>query len=118
MRERELEVVDVEIQPCEHDSDGGIERIAGCDGDIVRGGDGAVESRVRAADVRDGFGVELGFDAGLAEDEDGAAVRGQGEDAGDVDCGAVGGAEDFVLRGGVSEGASDRARSWPGRTYH
>lgn len=99
MRECELEVVDVEVQPGEHDSDGGVERVTGGDGDVVCGGDGAVEMRVGAADVRDGLGVELGFDAGFAEDEDGAAGRGQGEDAGDVDRGAVGGAEDFVLPG-------------------
>ena len=47
----------------------------------------------------DGFGVEFGFDAGFAKDEDGAGGWGEREDAGDVDCGAVGGAKDFVLEG-------------------
>lgn len=37
------------------------------------------------------------LDAGFAEDEDGAFGWGEVEDAGCVDCGAVGGAEDFVL---------------------
>lgn len=45
----------------------------------------------------DVFGVELGFDAGFAEDEDGGVGGGEVQDAGDVDGGAVGGAEDFVL---------------------
>lgn len=37
------------------------------------------------------------LDAGFAEDKDGAFGGGEVEDAGGVDCGAVGGAEDFVL---------------------
>ena len=37
------------------------------------------------------------LDAGFAEDEDGAFGGGEVEDAGGVNCGAVGGAEDFVL---------------------
>lgn len=43
------------------------------------------------------FAVEFGFDTFFAEDEDGFLGGGEGEDAGDVDGGAVGGAEDFVL---------------------
>ena len=45
----------------------------------------------------DVFAVEFGFDTFFAEDEDGFLGGGEGEDAGDVDCSAVGGAEDFVL---------------------
>lgn len=37
------------------------------------------------------------LDTGFAEDEDGAFGGGQVKDAGGVNCGAVGGAEDFVL---------------------
>ena len=59
--------------------------------------DGALEGGISAADVGDGFAVEFGFDAGFAEDEDGFLGGREGEDARDVDCGAVGGAEDIVL---------------------
>lgn len=37
------------------------------------------------------------LDAGFAKDEDGVFGGGEVEDAGGVDCGAVGGAENFVL---------------------
>ena len=59
--------------------------------------DGALEGGIGAADVGDGFAVEFGFDAGFTEDEDGFLCGREGEDARDVDCGAVGGAEDVVL---------------------
>lgn len=86
------------VQAYQDDADGGIEGFAGSDRCVILGDDGAVVGRIGAADVGDGFGGEFGFDAGLAEDEDGVAGGGEGEDAGDVDCGAVGGAEDFILR--------------------
>ena len=59
--------------------------------------DYALQGGIGAADVGDGFAVELGFYTFFAEDEDGFAGGGEGEDAGYVDCGAVGGAEDVVL---------------------
>jgi hypothetical protein len=40
------------------------------------------------------------LDAGFADDEDFVLWGGELEDAGDVDGGAVGGAEDFFLWGG------------------
>lgn len=46
----------------------------------------------------DVFAIQFGFDAGFAEDIDGFFVCGEFQDARDVDCGAVGGAEDFILR--------------------
>ena len=45
----------------------------------------------------DVFAVQFGFDAAFAEDVDGFFVRGEFQNARDVDCGAVGGAEDFIL---------------------
>lgn len=59
--------------------------------------DGALEGGIGAADVGDGFAVEFGLYALFAEDEDGFLCGWEGEDARDVDCGAVGGAEDVVL---------------------
>ena len=47
--------------------------------------------------MRDVFAIQFGFDAGFAEDVDGFFVCGEFQDARDVDCGAVGGAEDFIL---------------------
>ncbi len=97
----------MEVEACEDGADGGVEGGAGGDGGVVRGRDGAVEGRVGAADVGDVFRVELGFDAGFAKDKDGGVGGGEVQDAGDVDGGAVGGAEDFVLgigRGGVRDG--------------
>ena len=99
VREREFQVVDVEVQAYEDDADGGVQAGAGGDGGVVFWGDVAAEGGICATDIGVGFGSEFGFDAGFAEDEDGAFGGGKGEDAGDVDCGAVGGAEDFLLWG-------------------
>lgn len=59
--------------------------------------DYALEGGIGAADVGDGFAVEFGFYTFFAEDEDGFLCGREGEDARDVDRGAVGGAEDVVL---------------------
>lgn len=56
----------------------------------------------------DVFRVEFVLDAGFAQDEDGALALGEGEDARDVDGGAVGGAEDFVLLGREERGLAVR----------
>ena len=93
----EFQVIDVEVQTAEDDADGGVEGGATGDGVVVGGCDGAAEGGVRAAGVGEGFGGEFGFDAGFAEDEGFVFLGRQGEDAGDVDCGAVGGGEYFVL---------------------
>lgn len=47
--------------------------------------------------MRDGFGVEFGFDAGFTKDKDGRLVFREAQDSGDVNGGAVGRAKDFVL---------------------
>ena len=65
----------MEVQSREHDTHGWIQRRAVRDGDVVGGRDGAVESRVRAADVGDEFGVQLGFYAGFAQDKDSLLFR-------------------------------------------
>lgn len=100
VRQTQLQVVEVEIQAAQHDADTGVEGIARGDGGVVGRGHVAQQGGVGAADVGDLFRVEFVLDAGFAEDEDGAFARGEGEDARDVDGGAVGGAEDFVLLGG------------------
>lgn len=87
----------MEVQTRQDDADGRVEGFAGGDGGVVLWFHEPVVGGIGAAEVRDGFGVEFGFDAGFAEDEDGFAGGGEGEDAGDVDGGAVGRAEDFVL---------------------
>lgn len=60
----------------------------------------------------DVFAVEFGFDSFFAEDEDGFAGGGKGEDARDVDCGAVGGAEDVVLNIRSSAGGLVGEEAW------
>lgn len=97
VRIRQFEIVEMEIQAAEHDPDFLIQRVTRSDGCVVFRRDGALVGRVRAADAANGFGGQLGFDAGFAKDED-LALRGrEGEDAGDVDGGGVGGGEDVVL---------------------
>ena len=100
--ERELEVVEVEIEADKDDADGGVEMGAafciigdpGGDGGVVFRRNGSSEGWVRAADVGYVFRVEFLLDARLADDEDGAFCGGElrvdfGQDAGDVDGGAV-----------------------------
>ena len=108
VRQTQLQVVEVEIQTAQHDADAGVEGIARGDGGVVGRGDVTEEGGVGAADVGDVFRVEFVLDAGFAEDEDGACAQGEGEDARDVDGGAVGGAEDFVLSGGEEWGLAVR----------
>lgn len=64
--ERVLAVAGVEVEAGEDDADGGVEACTGGDGWVVGWGEGFKEAAVGAADVGDGFGVELGFDAGFA----------------------------------------------------
>ena len=93
------------VEAGKDDADRVVEGGAGGDGGVVLSGNGAVQGGVGAADMGDVFRVELCFDTGFAEDEDGGFVFGAGEDAGDVDGGGVGGAEDFVL---FLEGGGER----------
>ena len=99
VRVRELEVAEVEVEPAEDDADGRVKRRAVGEGAVVRGGDGALVGGVCTADVAEGLGGEFGLDAGFADDEDGASVGGEGQDARDVDGGGVGGRKDFILEG-------------------
>ena len=121
--EGELEVVDVEIEAREDDADVWVDEggVGGGDEGVVLGCDVAAVGGVGAADVGDALGGEFGINAGFAEDEDlwfegggagGGAVGGAvgrgcvevrvglGEDARDVNSGAVGGAEDLLDAGG------------------
>ena len=108
VRVRQFEIVDVEIQAAEHDADFFIQRLSGSDGGVVLGRDGALVGRIRAADAGDAFRGQLGLDAGFAQDEDFALRGREGEDAGDVDGGGVGGGEDVVL------GRCDGVSGWNG----
>lgn len=118
VRQRQLEVVDVEVEPDKHDADGGVERRARRDGRVVVRGHLAPQGRVGAADVGVAFGGKLGFDASFAKDEDRALGGREGEDPRDVDRGRVGGAEDFFLLGGGggwSRGWRTRRGRWDWR---
>lgn len=102
--ERQLQVVDVEVEAGEDDADLRVQQRAVGDAGKVLRADVAAEGRVGAADEVDALGAELGLDAGLADDEDLALALGELEDAGDVDGGGVGGAEDVLDLGGDVEG--------------
>ena len=111
VREGHFEVVEVEIQTDQDHADGGVKdaRIASRDRFVVFRRHVSSELWVGAADVRDVFGVEFLLDARLADDEDGTFCGGEfgvglGQDAGDVDGGAVRGAEDFFNGGGNAHG--------------
>lgn len=109
VRQTELQIVEMEIQAAQNDADAGVEGLARGDGPVVAWGHVAEQGGVGAADVGDVFRVEFVLDAGFAEDEDGALALGEGEDARDVDGGAVGGAEDFVLLRREERGLAVRA---------
>ena len=81
--ERQLQVVDVEVEADEHDADFGVDQggVAGCDPLVVFGGDVATQGRVCAADEGHVFGAEFLLDACFADDEDFAFVGWEGEDA-------------------------------------
>lgn len=100
--EREFEVGDVEVEADEDDADGGVEqrRVVGGDGGVVLRCDVSAVFGICAAEVVEPFALQLGFDAGLAEDEDFAFFGWERQDARDVDGGAVGGVEDFFGRCG------------------
>lgn len=97
VRERELEIVEVKVEPGEDDGDVGIEEagVAGGEPRVVRRVDVAPVGGIAATDEGDLLAGELGFDARFAEDEDFVLGRGQRHDPRDVDCGRIGGAEDF-----------------------
>lgn len=79
--ESQPEVVEVEIQTYQNDTDGGVESFSGRDSVVVVRRNGAIESRVGATNVPDRFGIEFLLDAGLAEDKDGTAVIWEREDS-------------------------------------
>jgi hypothetical protein len=83
----DFEVVHVVVETSEHDGDVLVEGLAAGDALEVFGLDVAAQRRVSASDVWDAFGFDVDFVFGGFEFED----------AGDVDGGAVGRAEDFLL---------------------
>ena len=87
IRQRKLQVVEVEIQAAEDDANGGVKGAAVGDGLVVFGVDVSTEGWVGAADVRDGLGLKFLLDARFAEDKDFVLVGWEREDAGDVDRG-------------------------------
>lgn len=96
VRERQLQVIHVEIQTAEHDADFRVDHlgIRGCDQSVVFWRDVSPEGGVCAADEGYVFGFQFGFDTAFAQDEDfgfrGVVVGLLGQDAGDVDGGGVG----------------------------
>lgn len=98
-RQRELQIIDVEVQSDQDNAHFRIDKRRFSRGDPpeVVGRDVASVLRIRAADERHVFGREFLLDTRFAEHEDFAFVGGQIEDAGDVDCSAVGGGEDLIL---------------------
>ena len=96
---REFLVADAIVFATENDGDGGV----GAKGLVVGGGHGATVGGVGAAEEGDAFGTQFGLNPGFANNVD-SLGGGEAEDAGDVDGGGVGGAEDFVLLGGLVRG--------------
>jgi hypothetical protein len=92
-----FEVVHVVVEACEHDGDVFVKGFTAGNAVEVFLLDVAAEGWVGAADVGDAFGLEFLLHAAFAHYVDFVLGRLELEDAGDVDCGAVGGAEDFVL---------------------
>ena len=92
-----FEVVHVVIEAGEHDGDVLVESLATRNAFEVFGLDVAAQVRVSATAVRDAFGVEFLFHSALTKYVDLVLGAFELEDAGDVDGGAVGGAEDFFL---------------------
>lgn len=99
IRQRVFQIVQMEVQPDQHDTYLGVKdgRVPGSDELVVFGFHIAQERRVRAADIRDVLGLEFLFDASFADDKDFVLIRGELEDARNVDRGAVGRGEDFFL---------------------
>ena len=89
------------VEAGEHVANRVIQRAAVGDALVVLRLHVAAQRWVGAAAVGHVLGGQLGFDAGLAEDKDLVLGRRGLEDAGDVDCGAVGGAKDLVLGVGL-----------------
>ena len=92
-----FEVARVEVEAREDDGDFVVEGLAVGDVVVVVGLDFAAQRGVGAAAVADVFRGEFLLHAGFAEDEDFVFRGFEFEDAGDVNCGAVAGAEDFFL---------------------
>lgn len=92
-----LQIVEVEIKTAQHHADGRVQSRSRCDVGVIIFLYQPIQRGICAADVRNFLAVELGLNASFAKNEDGLLVRRQLEDAGDVDCSAVGRAKDFVL---------------------
>ena len=61
----ELQVVEVEVETAKDDADRRVQRLTRSNGGIILLFYGTIQSRIRAADVRDVLAVELGFNAPL-----------------------------------------------------
>lgn len=85
-RQRQFQVVEVEVQSDKYNTDLRVEEglVAGGDLLVVIWLDVAAVGGVRPADEGDVLGAEFLFDAGFADDEDFALVWGELEDARDV----------------------------------
>lgn len=99
----DLEVVEVEVEAGEDDADLGVEQGAVGEAAEVVGRHVPAVALIGAAQEPDPFGLELLLDAALTDDEDLVLARGGLEDAGYVDGGGVGGAEDVLDLGGDTE---------------
>ena len=86
------------VKAGEHDGDILVQSLAAGNAFEIFGLDVAAQSRVGATTVRDAFRVEFLLHAALAKHVDLVLGPFELEDAGNVDGGAVGGAEDFLLR--------------------
>lgn len=87
VRQRELEIIEMEIETDKHDADFRVKdgRISRCDGFVVLGVNVTTVGGVCATDEGDVLGTQLLLDAGLADYEDFALGAGEVEDARDVD---------------------------------
>lgn len=92
-----LQIVQVEIKTAQHHPNGRVERCPRCNLGVILFLYHPIEGRVCTANVGNLFAVELGLYTRFAKNEDSFFVRRQLEDAGDVNCSAVGRAKDFIL---------------------
>lgn len=100
--ERNLQVVDVEVQAAQDNADFRVQHRAVGNVLKVRRRDVSPEAGVRAADEGDALRGQFDFHAGLTNGKDLVLAGRQLEDAVDVDGGGVGGAKDiFGLAGDV-----------------
>ena len=93
----ELQIIEVEIKTAQYHADRRVQRRPRCNVSVIIFLYHPIQQGICATNVRNFLAVELGLDTSFAKNEDGFLVRRQLEDAGDVNCSAVGRAKDFVL---------------------